>query len=609
MVGQPDRVERRLAAILAADVVGYSRLMGIDEAGTARTLREHRAVTDALVAKHGGRIVKTTGDGLLIEFPSVVDAVECAVAVQTVMVARNADVPEDRRMLFRVGINLGDVLVQGDDILGDGVNVAARLEAIAEPGGICVSASAYDQVRGKVAAAFADMGERSLKNIARPVRVYFINPSPPFREERLGEVGDSGAPTTSPSLSATRSGNDSPPRLSIVVLPFANIGGDPEQEYFVDGVTESLTTDLSRIGGSFVIARNTAFTYKGKPVDVKQIGRELSVRYVLEGSVQRGGGRMRVNVQLIEAETGAHLWAERFDKPLADLFDMQDEIVAHLANQLGTQLIAAEARRAERAPHPDSMDLYFQGVACANKGSTPASFGQARGFFERALALDLGNIAALVGTAEVDAGMTTNFLTDDPAAHFASAEAALTKALSLEPNNAKAHVLMGRVKNFTNRTAEGIAECERALALDPNLAIAHAQIGLAKLIIGCGEETEAHVNEALRLSPRDTNVYSWMGIAGLAKVLLGRDEEAVARLRRSIETNRNWPSAHFYLSAALAQLGRRDEARAAATAGLALDPTFTVRRYRSGAPGDNQTYMAQRERIYDGMREAGVPEG
>ena len=358
-----------------------------------------------------------------------------------------------------------------------------------------------------------------------------------------------------------------------------------------------------------MIARNTAFTYKGKPVDVKQIGRELSVRYVLEGYVQRGGGRMRVNVQLIEAETGEHLWAERFDKPLADLFDMQDEIVAHLANQLGTQLIAAEARRAERAPHPDSMDLYFQGVACANKGSTPAYFGQARGFFERALALDLGNVEALVGTAEVDAGMTTSFLTDDPAAHFASAEAALTKALSLEPNNAEAHVLMGRIKNFTGRAAEGIAECERALALDPNLAIAHAQIGLAKLIIGRGEETEAHVNEALRLSPRDTNVYSWMGIAGLAKVLLGRDEEAVARLRRSIETNRNWPSAHFYLSAALAQLGRLEEARAAATAGLALDPTFTVRRYRSGAPGDNQAYLAQRERIYDGMRKAGVPEG
>ncbi len=400
-----------------------------------------------------------------------------------------------------------------------------------------------------------------------------------------------------------------PPRLSIVVLPFANLGGDPEQDYFVDGVTESLTTDLSRISGSFVIARNTAFTFKGKPIDVKQIGRELGVRYVLEGSVQRGANRLRVNVQLIDAETGNHLWAERFDKPVADLFDMQDEIVARLANQLGVQLMVAEARRSERKPYPDAMDLYFQGMACLNKGSTPAYLEQARGFFERALVLDPGNIEALVGTAQVDAGMTTSFMTDDPAARFASAEAALTKALSLAPNDAQAHLLLGRVQNFTNRAAQGIAECERALALDPNLATAHAQIGLAKLITGRGEETEAHVSEALRLSPRDTNVYVWMGIAGLAKLLLSRDEEAVVRLRRAVETNRNWPNAHFYLAAALAQLGRPEEARAAAMAGLALDPSFTIRRYRLGAATDNPTYLAQRERIYDGMRKAGVPEG
>ena len=318
---------------------------------------------------------------------------------------------------------------------------------------------------------------------------------------------------------------------------------------------------------------------------------------------------MRVNVQLIDAETGDHLWAERFDKPVADLFDMQDEIVAHLANQLGVQLMVAEARRSERAPHPDSMDLYFQGVAYLNKGTTPSDLDQARGFFERALVLDPGNIEALVGTAQVDAGMTTNFMTDNPAARFASAEAALIKALSLAPNDAQAHLLMGRVKNFTNRAAQGIAECERALALDPNLANAHAQIGLAKLIIGRGEETEAHVSEALRLSPRDTHAYRWMGTAGLAKLLLSRDEEAVVRLRRAVETNRNWPSAHFYLAAALAQLRRPEEAQAAATAGLALDPSFTMHRYRSGAPGDNATYLAQRERVYDGMRKAGVPEG
>ena len=315
---QPGRVGRRLAAIVAADVAGYSRLMGLDEVGTARTLREHRKVTDALVAKHGGRLVKTTGDGVLLEFPSVVDAVECAVAVQAVMAERNEGVPQDRRMLFRIGINLGDILIEGDDILGDGVNVAARLEGIAEPGGICISSSAYDQVRGKVAVEFTDLGEQTLKNIARPIRAYAVGLS-------------ANAHQTAPLPSSA-------PRLSIVVLPFANIGGDPEQEYFVDGVTESLTTDLSRISGAFVIARNTAFTFKGKAVDVKKLGRELNVRYVLEGSVQRGGNRLRVNVQLIDAETGNHLWAERFDKPVADLFDMQDEIVSRLANTLNAQL-------------------------------------------------------------------------------------------------------------------------------------------------------------------------------------------------------------------------------------------------------------------------------
>jgi TolB-like protein len=347
---QSARVGRRLAAIVAADVAGYSRLMGLDEVGTARTLREHRKVTDALVAKHGGRLVKATGDGVLLEFPSVVDAVECAVAVQAVMAERNEGTSQDRHMLFRIGINLGDILTEGDDTLGDGVNVAARLEGIAEPGDICISSSAYEQVRGKVAVEFADLGEQTLKNIARPIRAYAVGLS-------------ANAHQTAPLQSSA-------PRLSIVVLPFANIGGDPEQEYFVDGVTETLTTDLSRISGAFVVARNTAFTFKGKAVDVKKVGHELNVRYVLEGSVQRGGNRLRVNVQLIDVETGNHLWAERFDKPVADLFDMQDEIVSRLANTLDAQLIAAEARRAERSAHPDAMDLYFQGWAYINKGIT-----------------------------------------------------------------------------------------------------------------------------------------------------------------------------------------------------------------------------------------------
>jgi TolB-like protein len=583
------RVQRRLAAILAADVAGYSRLMGADEVGTARTLREHRKVTDALVAKHGGRLVKTTGDGVLLEFPSVVDAVECAVAVQAVMAQRNEGIAQDRRMLFRIGINLGDILIEGDDILGDGVNVAARLEGIAEPGGICISSSAYEQVRGKVAAEFTDLGEQNLKNIARPIRAY---------------VGlSANAHQTAPPLTSA-------PRLSIVVLPFANIGGDPGQEYFVDGMTESLTTDLSRISGAFVIARNTAFTFKGKAVDVKKLGRELNVRYVLEGSVQRSGNRLRVNVQLIDADTGNHLWAERFDKPVADLFDMQDEIVSRLANTLNAELIAAEARRAERSPHPDAMDLYFEGWAWLNRGAaTPENIAQARRFFERALLLDPCCVEALVGAALVDVQTVQHLFIDDRTARLAAAETAALKALSLAPNHAEANRILGLVQIFTNRVAQAIAQCERALALDRNLASAHATIGTAKYIIGRGVETEAHITEALRLSPRDVSAHLWMMYAGIAKLWQGADAEALAWLRRCIETNRTNALGHFYLAAALAQLGELNEARAIAQAGLALLPGFTISRYRASAHNDHPAYLAGRERTYEGLRLAGVPEG
>jgi len=590
---EPVRVGRRLSAILAADVAGYSRLMGLDEAGTARVLREHRAVCDALVVRHGGRIVKTTGDGLLIEFPSVVDAVECALAVQQVMAERNDDVPQDRRMLFRMGINLGDILIEGDDILGEGVNIAARLEGIAEPGGICISSSAYDQVRGKIGVEFADLGEQSLKNIARPVRAYAVIRDGSGTESREAEM-------PSPILA---------PRLSMVVLPFANIGGDPEQDYFVDGVTESLTTDLSRISGSFVIGRHTAFTFKGKAVDLKQIGRELNVRYVLEGSVQRSGNRLRVNVQLIDAETGNHLWAERFDKPVADLFDVQDEIVSRLANTLTSQLVEVEAQRAERAPHPDATDLYFQGWAFANKGITPEYMTKARSFFERALTLDPKNIEALVSMASIDSGMAANHLIDDGRTRLAVAETALTRALSLDPRHARAHMFMGVVRIYTNRAALGIAECEQALALDRNLASAHGFIGLGKLFLGRGEETEAHIQQAFRLSPRDIYAYWWMVFVASAKLQLKADAEAVIWLRRSIEANPNWPWSHFLLAAALTLLGSPDEARAAAQAGLTLDPSFTIRRFRSLAATNNPVVLANGMRLAGGMRMAGVPDG
>ena len=594
---QQSRVGRRLAAIVAADVAGYSRLMHDDEEAT------HLKLTALLVdgvwpgiAEHGGRIVKNTGDGFLAEFSSAVEAVRAALQFQTRIRELTIGDAEDSCILFRVGINVGDVIVEPHDIFGDGVNIAARLESIAEPGGICISSSAYDQVRGKVGVEFTDLGEQSLKNIARPVRAYAV-------------VRDGlGASTKAESAMPIP---PSPLRLSIVVLPFANIGGDPEQDYFVDGVTESLTTDLSRISGSFVIARNTAYTFKGRAVDVKRVGRELNVRYVLEGSVQRGGNRLRVNVQLVDAETGNHLWAERFEKPIADLFDMQDEIVSRLANTLNAELIEAEARRAERSLHPDAMDLYFQGMACLNKGRTSEYLAQSRSFFERALALDPKNVEALVGLANVDVNSGAFFLTDDPAAQFAAAETALIKALSLAPQHARAHRHLGHVKIFTNRAAEGIAECEQALALDRNLASAHGSIGLAKYFLGRGAETEAHIQDALRLSPRDTDAFIWMTIAGLAKLQLGADEEAVARFRRSMDINRNHPRVNFYLASALAHLGRLDEAQAAVQAGLALDPNFTLRRTRARvrAVSNNPTYLAGGKRAYEGMRMAGAPEG
>jgi len=482
--------------------------------GTALAVREHREAARPLVAGLGGRIVKTMGDGVLLEFPSIVAAVECAVLIQKLMVrAQRGTSPEAKRILYRIGVNLGDVLVEGDDILGGGVNIAARLEGLCEPGGVLISGTAYDHVRGKIDADFVDLGDQTLKNIARPVRVYAV------------KIGSDITPAM-PAASAPI--KQPPPRLSMVVLPFANMGGGPEQDHFVDGVTESLTTDLSRIRGVVVIARNTAFTYKSKPLDVKTIGRELNVRYVLEGSVQRGGNRMRVNVQLIDAETGNHLWAERFDKPLADLFDMQDEIVARLANALNAQLVAAEARRAEQAPTPDSMDLYFQGLAWLNKGLTPDNVAQVRGFFNRALAADPGNVEALIGSAAADALEGADYFVTDRKATFAAAEAKLTKALSAVPDHARGHLWLGFVEMLTKRAAEGIAECEHALELDRNLAGAHACIGFGKIHIGRAEESEAHIIEALRLSPRDTRACTWMNLVGMAKNQVGSWEQAVA---------------------------------------------------------------------------------
>ena len=399
-------------------------------------------------------------------------------------------------------------------------------------------------------------------------------------------------------------------RLSIVVLPFLNLSRDPEQEYVVDGITESLTTELSRIAGSFVIARNTAFSFKGKSLNVQQIGRELGVRYVLEGSVQAAGTRVRVNAQLIDAESGAHLWADRFDSQRGDLFDMQDEIVSRLARTLNVQLTAAEAGRAERlrAQNPDSTDLSLQGSALLNRGRHPTNWRTAVGLFERALSLDGDNVEALCGLSIAHSLLGINWVTDEPEQHVRAAEAAALHALALAPNNARAHFALGRVLIGTDRGEEALGEFERALALDRNMSLAHVNLAMCKRFLARPEETEAHAQAAIRLSPRDVGIGGLYFQIGAAALQLGQFEKAVTWLRRSIEADRSAPYHHLFLASALAHQGALVEARAAAAAGLAIDPNFRIRRMIDGAPSKKPKFLAQWDVVLQGMREAGLPE-
>jgi TolB-like protein/class 3 adenylate cyclase/tetratricopeptide (TPR) repeat protein len=587
-----ERQNRRLTTILAADVAGYSRLVGTDEEGTLERLRAIRkSVIDPFIATHRGRIVKTTGDGLLVEFVSVVDAVRSAIEMQRAMTDANANLASGKRIEFRVGINLGDVVVEDDgDLMGDGVNVAARLEGIAEPGGICLSGAAYDQVRGKIDIAAQDRGHQHLKNIAEPVRVYALSPAQPA----------AGAPHM-----------DIVPRLSIVVLPFVNLNGNSEQDYFVDGVTENLTTDLSRIPGAFVIARNTAFTFKSKPVDIRVIGRELGVRYVMEGSVQGGGDRIRVNAQLIDTETGAHLWAERFDKPRADIFDMQDEITTRLARTVGIELFAAEGRRAERERpnNMDAVDLAMRGWAILNQPLSLRRDRAACDLFEAAIKLDAHNVEALVGLSFYHGNDIRTFASTNRDEQLRIAESAITKALALAPGNALAHFVHANILHVSGATERSLRELELAIMLDRNLAWAHADAGFLKVLLGRAEEAEADLANAIRLSPRDPGLDRWHALLGIADLFLGRHELALNRLRKSVEINPNVAMPHFFLAAASALSGRAAEARGALEAGLQLDPNFTVARFRNERRSENPTFLAQRERIYEGLSLAGVPEG
>jgi adenylate cyclase len=515
-----------LAAIVAADVAGYSRLMGLDEVGTARALREHRKVTDALVAKHGGRLVKTTGDGVLLEFPSVVDAVECAVAVQSVMDQRNEGVPLDRRMLFRIGINLGDILIEGDDILGDGVNVAARLERIAEPGGICISSSAYDHVRGKVEVEFIDLGEQRLKNIDRPVRVYAAKSS--------GNV----ASETASSHPEVKKSLPLPDKPSIAVLPFQNMSGDPEQEYFADGMVEEIITALSRNKQLFVIARNSSFTFKGKAVDIKQVARDLGVRYVLEGSVRKSGNRIRITGQLIDAASGAHLWADKYDGALEDVFELQDQVAASVVGAIAPSVTHAEIERANRKPTNslDAYDCWLRGLA-ALRQYTRESTDEAIGLYEQAIKLDpkFAVAYATLGTALV---LRRDWRwSKDPAADASWSVDCARRALGLGANDplvlagsAIALMSSGGEVEFANSLFE------EAIRLDPNGVLAWVAAGRAKVLLGDHRAAIKYCQQALRLSPLDPRVLFAEIHLAYAHFFLGNYEEglrlATAHLRR-----------------------------------------------------------------------------
>jgi TolB-like protein len=576
---------RKLAAILAADIAGYSRLMGLNEAGTAKALREHRAAIDPILAGHSGRIFKTTGDGVLVEFPSIVAAVESALAVQKLMAERNADVPEDRRLRFRIGINLGDVLIEGDDILGDGVNVAARLEGIAEPGGICISDDCYRQVRGKLDVAFEDAGEQQLKNITRPVRVY--------------RVHFDGAAKSTPTLPL-------PSKPSIAVLAFQNMTGDPEQEYFADGITEDIITALSHIPSIFVIARNSGFAYKGKAVDIRQIGRELGVRYVLEGSVRKAGQRLRITGQLVEAETGAHLWADRFDSSLEDVFDLQDRVTMAVAGVIEPSITQAEIRRANRKP-TDNLQAYDWLLRALGEHQLFSREGvdRAMEMARRAIELDpryahaYAYLASWIQLRKIYGWM------EDEAVETGEGVRLAHLAVQLEPNDSIVLTEAAFALGHLNRDlVTAIPWFDRAIVLNPNSAMGFGRGAIVRNFAGDYITAAEHADRAMRLSPFDSYSFAFSLARGMSHLLRRQVPEAVTWLRQAAQQNPRHISTFLYLGSALAHAGQMEEARAAIRRLLELHPMSSVRwrRQHRLLPEDDYEY------VLDGARRVGLPE-
>jgi adenylate cyclase len=610
---------RKLAAILVADVVGYSRLAGADEDRTLARLRGLRSdLIDPAIAAHHGRIVKRTGDGSIIEFRSVVDAVRCAIEVQSGMVERNAGLPPARRIEFRVGIHLGDVVEESDgDLMGDGVNIAARLEGVCEPGAVCLSEQAYWQVKSRLDLKVTDIGATQLKNIADPVHVYSLEvghlaEAKPSSTTTAAVKPESTtpAPRTSawlsrwPALAVITAllllaavagwfalgGRLTKPaqaaHLSIVVLPFANLSGDPAQDYFADGITENLTTELSRIKNSFVVARNTAFTFKGKSVDAKEIGKALGVRYVLEGSVQRDQNRVRVNAQLVDADSGAHLWAQRFEEDVTDLFKLQDQVVARLANTLGYELVKAEAAKGARSTNPDANDLVMRGWALDYEQYLHPSGDRnnaERALFEQALAIDPDNAAAITGLAQTYANERLYGWGDSGTDYDAKILGPLDRAIALAPGYDAPYVYKSYHLALSQRFDEAVRVANAGLAINPNNAWLYSARGQAEISLGRLDEAKSDVQQAIRLSPNDPIRLEWDRNLGNIEFAAGHLEAAIDAYHKALDGGDRSVFPYISLSAAYALQGKMDDAKPYVAETLRLNPNFTVKWFREHA--------------------------
>jgi adenylate cyclase len=590
-----EKVQRRLAAIIAADVVGYSRLMGQDEAGTLAQLKTiRREIVHPAVSRHRGTVVNTTGDGWLVEFPSAVEAVEFAVAVQREMADGMAERPADRRLDLRIGINVGDVIVEDDgDIYGDGVNVAARIEGLADPGGICISRTVRDQIRDKLPYQLEDRGEHQVKNIARPVRVFAVT------------VGSAATSSRWRPEGVLNDGIALPDKPSIAILPFANIGNDPEQEFFADGLTEDIITALSRVSGLFVIARNSSFTYKGRAVDVKQVGRELGVRYVLEGSVRRAGTRVRVTGQLLDASTGNHVWAEKYDRELADVFQLQDEITQNVAAFVHTQVALREGERAERSSTRDIVEweLTQRGLRKIYE-LTLSSAAEAIVLAERAVQLFPRSAKAHLLLAMGHYHRTIFRGGDDTEAAFREAVELCRRAIELDDNDEYAHWMLGNALMMAGEYETSIAAQRRALEINPNFSLAYGSLGAALNCVGDYDEAIRNCEIALRANPRDpSNFFRYIAIA-YAHFLRGGFRDAVDWAKRAVDRKPDYHSTYLILAASLAASDRLSEAARAIEQCRARAPQISIARVRKGLLQNSPDI----EKLVEALRRAGLPE-